>query len=110
MIRGNFQGQPRNGTFRVLQDGLARKHDEGGENRVYHKLPRRRHAMPLTSLWVPVLSQFLCVVEKTTGMPIPPTAPADVSSNTSNQHAVKSDDLTPKKLPKGVVLGPDGKP
>jgi len=61
--------------------------------------------MPVTATWVPILSQFLCVVEKTTGMPVPPTAPEEPS-----QLVVRSDELTPKKPPKGVVLGKDGKP
>ncbi|KAF9630860.1 hypothetical protein BFW01_g1422 [Lasiodiplodia theobromae] len=63
--------------------------------------------MPVTSLEVPILSQFLCVVESRTGMP---AQPLDTSlsraSNTSNDDTQDA----PKKLPKGVVLGPDGKP
>ena len=60
--------------------------------------------MPLTSLDYPILSQFLCVVEKRTGMPAVPT-PQEAHSAQQEQK-----DETPKKLPKGVVLGPDGKP
>lgn len=66
--------------------------------------------MPVTSLEVPILSQFLCVVESRTGMP---AQPLDTSlsrgSNNSNDDTQAGADA-PKKLPKGVVLGPDGKP
>ncbi|KAF2152466.1 hypothetical protein K461DRAFT_278696 [Myriangium duriaei CBS 260.36] len=55
--------------------------------------------MPVTETPYPILSHFLCSVQSNTGMPAnpvdPPLPPAD-------------DDKKP--LPKGVVLGPDGKP
>ena len=62
--------------------------------------------MPVTESWYPVLSHFLCSVEKNTGMPPQPldAAPPSRPSTDSN------DDTKPKALPKGVVLGPDGKP
>ncbi|KAL1639332.1 Flavin-linked sulfhydryl oxidase of the mitochondrial IMS [Diplodia intermedia] len=68
--------------------------------------------MPMSYLEVPILSQFLCVVESTTGMPAQPLdAPSAQGSNNNNDAAntIAGAD-GPKKLPKGVVLGPDGKP
>jgi len=58
--------------------------------------------MPITETQYPVLSHFLCSVEKNTGMP---PLPLGSTSQTSTDN-----DSTPKQLPKGVVLGPDGKP
>lgn len=61
--------------------------------------------MPVTENPYPVLSHFLCSVEKNTGMPPQPLA--------APEHEVdkaKDGDVKPKQLPKGVVLGPDGKP
>lgn len=60
--------------------------------------------MPVTSIWYPILSQFLCAVEKSTGMP---AQPLDADKPGREDHVT---DSQPKKLPKGVVLGPDGKP
>lgn len=42
-------------------------------------------------------------------MQAPPAAPTNASDDASKL-AVKSDELAPKQLPKGVVLGKDGKP
>lgn len=69
--------------------------------------------MPVTGIELPILSQFLCAVESNTGMPAQPLdaekagAPAP-AANSQTTHA--DDDAAPKKLPKGVVLGKDGKP
>lgn len=63
--------------------------------------------MPLTQIDFPVLQHFLCIVESRTGMPVQPT---DVSPLPAQQKQRDDDDTTPKQLPKGVVLGPDGKP
>lgn len=64
--------------------------------------------MPITETPYPILSQFVCTVTKTTGMP---PQPLDTSAEKAPQTEKKGDDdSTPKQLPKGVVLGPDGKP
>ena len=54
----------------------------------------------------PVLTRFFCAVETQTrtGMS---NLRAEKQDDTSTIAAV---DQTPKKLPKGIVLGPDGKP
>ena len=59
--------------------------------------------MPVTETQYPVLSHFLCSVEKNTGMP-----PLPIDS--ASQKSTDDDATKPKQLPKGVVLGPDGKP
>lgn len=72
--------------------------------------------MPMSYLEVPILSQFLCVVESRTGMPAQPlAAPSPQGSSNSDNDAADTQAHVagadgPKKLPKGVVLGPDGKP
>ncbi|KAI9708313.1 MAG: hypothetical protein M1820_004017 [Bogoriella megaspora] len=53
---------------------------------------------------IPILLQFFCSIEQQTGMP-PQPLDAQPNGQTSEEQ-----DHTPKKLPKGVVLGPDGKP
>jgi hypothetical protein len=58
--------------------------------------------MPLTETDGPILLSFLCAVELATGMPAQP-----LEAGKQLNEAV---DSTPKKLPRGVVLGPDGKP
>jgi FAD-linked sulfhydryl oxidase len=55
-------------------------------------------------LQFPILSRFFCTVEMTTGLP---PQPLDASAE---QLANAQDDGNSKPLPKGVVLGPDGKP
>jgi len=55
--------------------------------------------MPVGQTEFPILATFLCSVEKNTGMP---AQPLDAEP--------KHGDDGPKPLPKGVVLGPDGKP
>jgi hypothetical protein len=59
--------------------------------------------MPLTELINPILLQFFCIVEKRTGEPV---MPLDVHGNDVRPEEEKQE----KKLPPGVVLGPDGKP
>lgn len=63
--------------------------------------------MPLTDIWQPILAQFLCAVSNTTGKPV---MPSDASPTQAQATEQKKDDAKPKQLPKGVVLGPDGKP
>ncbi|TKX21637.1 mitochondrial FAD-linked sulfhydryl oxidase ERV1 [Elsinoe australis] len=59
--------------------------------------------MPVTETYYPILSHFLCSVQKTTGMPAAPVeTPHDSTSD--------GQDIKAQPLPKGVVLGPDGKP
>jgi FAD-linked sulfhydryl oxidase len=61
--------------------------------------------MPVTEIPYPILSQFGCAVTKTTGMP-----PQPLDATPEQRAQVDEEDRTPKQLPKGVVLGPDGKP
>lgn len=58
--------------------------------------------MPVTQFEFPILQFFFCRVEKETGMPVQPVI------TTPEQQAQLEDGSKP--LPKGVVLGPDGKP
>ena len=64
-------------------------------------------AMPITETPYPVLSQFVCSVVKVTGAP---PQPVDTMSEEAAQAEKKEEDTTTQKLPKGVVLGKDGKP
>ena len=57
--------------------------------------------MPLTQIQFPILPYFLCVVESRTGMPAQPTMPMSAEQQQGD---------APKPLPKGMILGPDGKP
>ena len=59
--------------------------------------------MPLTQIQFPILPYFLCVVESRTGMPVQPTS-------TMSAEQQQQEDVGAKPLPKGMVLGPDGKP
>ncbi|KAF2753729.1 hypothetical protein EJ05DRAFT_541728 [Pseudovirgaria hyperparasitica] len=61
--------------------------------------------MPVTSLDLPILARFLCAVESTTGMP-----PQPLDATPEQREAAAQAASTAKELPKGVVLGPDGKP
>ncbi|WPH00296.1 ERV/ALR sulfhydryl oxidase domain-containing protein [Acrodontium crateriforme] len=65
--------------------------------------------MPTTEIEYPVLQHFLCIAESRTGMPVQPTDVAPEQPLRAQQKQ-QEDDATPKQLPKGVVLGPDGKP
>lgn len=70
--------------------------------------------MPLTHIDFPILQSFFCSVEARTGMP---PQPLDASPEQAAR-AGRTDELQQrdasgdgdKPLPKGVVLGPDGKP
>jgi len=66
---------------------------------------RKIDNMPITQIPYPILSQFGCAVTKTTGMP-----PQPLDATPAQKAQVDEEDRTPKQLPKGVVLGPDGKP
>ncbi|KAE9994784.1 hypothetical protein Vi05172_g13667 [Venturia inaequalis] len=59
--------------------------------------------MPLTFLQIPILALFLDCVERNTGMPALPDPE-------TKQEEKQVDAGPPKKLPKGVVLNPDGTP
>ena len=64
--------------------------------------------MPVTHIEWPILQHFFCAVEGATGMP---PQPLDATSQQVEAAVQKEvDDSKPKQLPKGVVLGPDGKP
>ncbi|KAK6430908.1 Flavin-linked sulfhydryl oxidase of the mitochondrial IMS [Oleoguttula sp. CCFEE 5521] len=64
--------------------------------------------MPITEIQFPILTHFLCSVESNTGMPPQPldATPAQAAKAEAKQ---QQEDGRPN-LPKGVVLGPDGKP
>lgn len=70
--------------------------------------------MPLTQVDWPILQQFFCIVEKRTGLPPQPleaTPEQVVRARRMEEKQQRQDDAPkPKQLPKGVVLGPDGKP
>lgn len=64
--------------------------------------------MATTQIEFSILQQFLCTVESVTGMP---PQPLDATRPRLAETQQKRDgDDRPKQLPKGVVLGPDGKP
>jgi FAD-linked sulfhydryl oxidase len=61
--------------------------------------------MPMTSVEVPILSQFFWSVERNTGMP-----PQPLAATPEQRAKAEERDVDKQPLPKGVVLGPDGKP
>jgi hypothetical protein len=63
--------------------------------------------MPLTAFDFPILARFVCVVEAMTGQPLP-SFDAEGKNQQDGNHAATT--TTGAPLPKGVVLGPDGKP
>lgn len=65
--------------------------------------------MPITQLEIPILSNFFCAVYNTTGMP---PQPLDAKKAEGGQQQDGGSGVAEGKqqLPKGVVLGPDGKP
>lgn len=65
--------------------------------------------MPVTKTEVPILSQFIHAVHTSDKMQAQPQPPPENDRKTDASGA-NVDDLTPKKLPKGIVLGKDGKP
>lgn len=60
--------------------------------------------MPIGEIYLPILSKFLCAVETMTGLP-----PQPLDAPLEQRQRVEQDEEK-KQLPKGVVLGPDGKP
>ena len=67
--------------------------------------------MPLTGLEFPILTRFLCAVETMTGLPPQPLDASTQQQQPQAQGQSKQEDGDkPKPLPKGIVLGPDGKP
>jgi len=66
--------------------------------------------MPVTGTQVPILSQFLFAVWGTRNMDAQAPPPPPENDRSSSNNNVKNDEQTPKPLPKGVVIGKDGKP
>jgi mitochondrial FAD-linked sulfhydryl oxidase len=64
--------------------------------------------MPVTEFEFPILQHFFCVIEKRTGMPVQPLEATPEQA--ARAGLAQDDENRPKQLPKGVVLGPDGKP
>ncbi|KAI7208435.1 hypothetical protein KC333_g9143 [Hortaea werneckii] len=66
--------------------------------------------MGVTDFEFPILQQFFCVLEKRTGSPAQPLTPMAEEQLRARQQ--QQDDQNGQKapLPKGMVLGPDGKP
>lgn len=62
--------------------------------------------MPLTWTDLPILSQFLWSVKDNTGSPVMPQD----GQATQPKHKEQVENPRPQDLPKGVVLGKDGKP
>lgn len=58
----------------------------------------------------PILQHFFCAVESSTGMPPQPLDATAQQLENAQRKQKQDDDAKPKQLPKGVVLGPDGKP
>jgi hypothetical protein len=83
-----------------LSNTSARRPEQADQRR---RAALRDGAMPITELYFPVLSRFLCAVEMTTGLPAQP-----LDAPPEQRQRVEEDEK--KVLPKGVVLGPDGKP
>lgn len=69
--------------------------------------------MPVTQIEFPILQSFFCVVEGVTGMP-PQPLDASPEQVERQQQRERQDEQSvggsKPKMPKGVVLGPDGKP
>jgi FAD-linked sulfhydryl oxidase len=68
--------------------------------------------MPLTAFDFPILARFVCVVETMTGQPLPSFDGEEKNSQDGNHAGTTTTGATTTgaPLPKGVVLGPDGKP
>ncbi|RMX81346.1 hypothetical protein D0869_06880 [Hortaea werneckii] len=69
--------------------------------------------MGVTDFEFPILQQFFCVLEKRTGFPAQPLTPmAEQQLQAKQQQQQQQDDQNGQNapLPKGMVLGPDGKP
>lgn len=60
--------------------------------------------MPNTHIDFPILQYFLCTIETMTGLPPQPL-------DASPEQRIRAEDADkPQTVPKGVVIGPDGKP
>ncbi|KAI7552393.1 hypothetical protein KC317_g13758, partial [Hortaea werneckii] len=67
--------------------------------------------MGVTDFEFPILQHFFCVLEKRTGIPAQPLTPMAEEQLRAKQHQQQEDQNGQKApLPKGMVLGPDGKP
>ncbi|OTA34830.1 hypothetical protein BTJ68_05402 [Hortaea werneckii EXF-2000] len=68
--------------------------------------------MGLTDFEFPILQHFFCVLEKRTGIPAQPLTPMAEEQLRARQQQQQQEDANGQKapLPKGMVLGPDGKP
>lgn len=64
--------------------------------------------MPITETPYPILSHFVRAVVNVTGKPPQPLEA--MSGEETQVEKPKEENATPKNLPKGVVLGKDGKP
>ena len=62
----------------------------------------------LFTIETPLLAHFISVVKSTTGHNLPNKASTKEIAMDAQQDTQQ--DKKPKQLPKGVVLGPDGKP
>jgi hypothetical protein len=60
--------------------------------------------MPITQIQIPILALFFSSVARNTGMPV---LPLNVETKQEDNSQA---DAGPKKLPRGVVLNPDGTP
>lgn len=65
--------------------------------------------MPITQTPYPILSYFACAVIKVTGAP-PQPLDAMAADTTTSEKQEENAVPVPKAIPKGVVLGKDGKP
>ncbi|KAI6812113.1 hypothetical protein KC367_g1244 [Hortaea werneckii] len=66
--------------------------------------------MGVTDFEFPILQHFFCVLEKRTGIPAQPLTPMAEEQLRAKQQRLEEQDGQKAPLPKGVVLGPDGKP
>lgn len=66
--------------------------------------------MPVSKTELPILAQFFSVVQSSTGMPAAVADAPSSNEGTQLQTVANTQDQTPKRLPKGVVLDKDGKP
>ena len=57
----------------------------------------------------PILQHFFCLVEKRTGIPAQPLEP-EAQARVMAEQQQREEEGKERVLPKGVVLGPDGKP
>ena len=66
--------------------------------------------MPVTQIEFPILQSFFCVVANTTGLPPQPLDASTPKQLKMLEERERERQQDARPLPKGVVLGPDGKP